>query len=127
MKSTLMVLFFLFSCGLYAQENVYNVQQYCIDEFPFAKGECDLQGTEYSFVFMNPVKKEVVLFLADNKIKYNIVKSQPFAADRNVTVYTLKSRDGEVQMKISEQDNKIEILHPERRIYLKIGRTTRLE
>lgn len=125
MKKLLLML--LVSSGIYAQENVYNVQQYCIDEYPFAKGECDTKGNEYSFVFMNRVKKEVVLFLADNKLKYTIIKNEPYSADRNFTIYTLKDKDGEVQMKINEQENKIEFLHPDRRIYLKVGRTTKLE
>jgi hypothetical protein len=41
------------SCSIYAQEQVFNVQRYCVDEKPFKQGECNISGNEYSFVFLD--------------------------------------------------------------------------
>jgi hypothetical protein len=35
---------------MYCQEQVFNVQRYCVDEVPLS-GECDISGNEYSCVF----------------------------------------------------------------------------
>ena len=52
-----LILMLLMSSGAFAQQRVYNVQQYLIDEKPFHKGEYDLKGNEYSFIFINNDKK----------------------------------------------------------------------
>ena len=36
-----------------AQEQVFNVQKYCVDELPIKKGQCDISGNEYSWVFLD--------------------------------------------------------------------------
>jgi hypothetical protein len=46
-------LFLLLSGSMYSQEQVFNVQRYCVDEVPFKSGECDISGNEYSFVFLD--------------------------------------------------------------------------
>jgi hypothetical protein len=33
--------------SIYAQEQVFNVQRYCVDEKPFKQGECNISGNEY--------------------------------------------------------------------------------
>jgi hypothetical protein len=43
----------LLSGSMYCQEQVFNVQRYCVDEVPFKSGECDISGNEYSFVFLD--------------------------------------------------------------------------
>tara|TARA_R110002110_G_scaffold7536_4_gene38247 strand:+ start:120154 stop:120306 length:153 start_codon:yes stop_codon:yes gene_type:complete len=42
----------LLSGSMYSQEQVFNVQRYCVDEVPFKIGECDISGNEYSFLLI---------------------------------------------------------------------------
>ena len=67
MKKILFIL--LLSSGVYAQQEVFNVQQYCVDVKPFKKGECNLSGNEYSFVFLDTKKKDVTFFFTNTKLK----------------------------------------------------------
>jgi hypothetical protein len=62
----------LLSGSMYSQEQVFNVQRYCVDEFPFKIGECDILGNEYSFVFLDKEKKDVVFFFTNMKLKYKM-------------------------------------------------------
>lgn len=119
------ILFLLLSGGLYAQEQVFNVQRYCIDEQPFRQGECNVAGNEYSFVFLDIQKHSVVLFLTATKMKYKIVDSGVFASDRNYTFYTLENEKGQVAMRINKQHTKIEFMYPNTHIYLTVGKSTK--
>ena len=119
------ILLLLISGGLYAQEQVFNVQRYCIDEQPFRKNECNVAGNEYSFVFLDIQKHSVVLFLTATKMKYKIVDSGVFASDRNYTFYTLENEKGQVAMRINKQHTKIEFIYPNTHIYLTVGKSTK--
>lgn len=116
------ILMLLLTSGLYAQKQVFNVQHYCIDEKPFAKGQCDIEGNEYSFVFLNQKKKEVVFFLTEIKFIYQIVSSKKTT---DQTVYLLKNDSDEVEMRINNKKTKIEFLSPNRHIVLKVGKSTK--
>ncbi|MFV5693747.1 hypothetical protein ACM55K_17125 [Flavobacterium sp. LT1R49] len=115
----------LITGGLYAQEQVFNVQRYCIDEEPFKKGECDRTGNEYSFVFLDTKKSNVVFFLTEMRLKYKIVKSGVFSFDPNYTVYTLENEKEQIEMRINKQNTKIEFLYPNNHIYLTVGKSTK--
>lgn len=119
------VLLLLFSGGLHAQEQVFNVQNYCIDEQPFKQGECNVAGNEYSFVFLDTQKHTVVFFLTSTKMKYNIVGSGVFAPDRNYTFYILENEKGQVTMRINKQHTKIQFMYPNSHIYLTVGKSTK--
>lgn len=119
------ILLLLLSGGLYAQEQVFNVQRYCIDEQPFRQGECNVAGNEYSFVFLDTQKHTVVFFLTATKMKYKIVDSGVFAPDRNYTFYTLENEKGQVAMRINKQHTKIEFMYPNTHIYLTVGKSTK--
>lgn len=116
------ILLLLMTSGLYAQKQVFNVQQYCIDEQPGKKSDCDISGNAYSFVFMDAMKKEVVLFLTDSKFKYQIVKSETHP---NYTSYTLNDGQSESVMQVNKQKNKIEFLSANRNVYLTVGKSTK--
>ncbi|HEX8269042.1 MAG TPA: hypothetical protein VF581_04045 [Flavobacterium sp.] len=113
----------LFTSGLFAQDQVYNVQKYCIDELPFVKGSCDISGNEYSFVFVDAKKKDVVLFIGGQKMQFKIVD---VTKDPASTKYKLTNTAGEVAMNINAQSTRMEFLFPERRIYLTTGKSTKL-
>ncbi|MFV8376037.1 hypothetical protein ACNQGC_12030 [Flavobacterium sp. GSP11] len=115
----------LITGGLYAQEQVFNVQRYCIDEEPFKKGECDRTGNEYSFVFLDTKKSNVVFFLTEMRLKYKIVDSGIFPLDRNYTFYTLENENEQVEMRVNQQHTKIEFLYPNNHIYLTVGKSTK--
>lgn len=115
----------LITCNTYAQEQVFNVQRYCIDEVPFKNGQCDQVGNEYSFVFLDTQKKEVVFFLTQMKMKYKIVKSGVFSPDPSYTVFTLENEREQIEMKLNRQNTKIEFLYPNNRIYLTVGKSTK--
>lgn len=119
------ILLFLLSGSLYAQEQVFNVQRYCIDEQPFRQDECNISGTEYSFVFLDFQKHTVVFFLTAAKMKYRIVDSGVFASDRNYTFYTLENEKGQVAMRINKQHTKIEFIYPNMHVYLTVGKSTK--
>lgn len=123
MKKTILML--LITGGMYAQEQVFNVQRYCIDEQPFKKGTCDITGNEYSFVFLDKKKSNVVFFLTEMKLKYKIIKSAVFSSDPNYTVYTLESEKEQLEMRINRQNTKIEFLYPNNHIYLTVGTSTK--
>ncbi len=123
MKKIIVLL--LLSGGMYAQEQVFNVQRYCIDEQPCRKGECDRAGNEYSFVFLDAKKSTVVFFLTDMKLKYTILTSAVFSSDPNYTVYTLANEKGQTEMRINQQHTKIEFLYPNNHIYLTVGKSTK--
>jgi hypothetical protein len=122
MKNVIMLLLLLTS-GVYAQRQVFNVQEYCIDEKPFRKGTCDISGNEYSFVFLDVSKQEVVFFLTELKFEYQIIGSN---SDSENTIYTLKNKTGETEMKVSNTKTQIEFHTPERHIYLTVGKSTKL-
>ncbi|MFV5701055.1 hypothetical protein ACM55F_04195 [Flavobacterium sp. XS2P12] len=111
--------------GMYAQEQVFNVQRYCIDEKPFRQGECNVAGNEYSFVFLDTKKRDVVFFLTATKMKYKIVDSGIFPLDRNYTFYTLENEQEQVEMRINKQHTRIEFLYPNNHIYLTVGKSTK--
>ena len=119
------ILLLLLSGSLYAQEQVFNVQRYCIDEQPFKKGECNTVGNEYSFVFLDTQKRTVVFFLTATKMKYKIVDSGVFALDKNYAFYTLENEKGQVEMRINTQNTKIEFLYPNTHVYLTVGKSTK--
>ncbi len=110
--------------GVFAQEKIYNVQHYCIDNKPFTSNDCDSQGNEYSFVFVDRSKNEVVLFLADNKITYTIVEEVKGKSTEAIG-YKLKNAQGLVEMSINPQKTRIEFLEPLRKITLKVGKSTK--
>ncbi|MDI6050034.1 hypothetical protein QLS31_09340 [Flavobacterium sp. XS2P24] len=123
MKKIIVLL--LLTSGLYAQEQVFNVQRYCIDEQPFKQGECNITGNEYSFVFLDTQKRDVVFFLTATKMKYKIVDSGIFSQDRNYTFYTLENENEQVEMRVNQQHTKIEFLYPNNHIYLTVGKSTK--
>ncbi|MDI5888186.1 MULTISPECIES: hypothetical protein [Flavobacterium] len=123
MKKIIVLL--LLTSGLYAQEQVFNVQRYCIDEQPFKQGECNITGNEYSFVFLDTQKRDVVFFLTATKMKYKIVDSGIFHLDRNYTFYTLENENEQVEMRVNQQHTKIEFLFPNNHIYLTVGKSTK--
>ena len=125
MKKILIML--LLSSGVYAQKKVFNVQQYCVDKAPFKKGDCDLSGNEYSFVFLDTKKKEVVFFFTDIKLKYKIVESHAENVKPNFTTYTLVNEKGTTEMKINKQKTKIEFIDASNHIYLTVGKSTKSE
>lgn len=123
MKKIIVLL--LLSGGMYAQEQVFNVQRYCIDEKPFKQGECNIAGNEYSFVFLDTQKRDVVFFLTATKMKYKIVDSGIVSQDRNYTFYTLENENEQVEMRVNLQHTKIEFLYPNNHIYLTVGKSTK--
>lgn len=125
MKKFLFIL--LLTSGVYAQHEVFNVQQYCVDLKPFKIGQCDLSGNEYSFVFLNTQKKEVVFFFTDTKLIYKIVETHQEKANPTVTSYTLVNEKGITEMKINKQKTKIEFIDTTNHIYLTVGKSTKAE
>lgn len=125
MKKFLFML--LLTSGVYAQKEVFNVQQYCVDTKPFKKGECDISGNEYSFVFIDTKKKEVVFFFTNIKLKYKIVKSHVEEVNPNLTSYALVNEKGTMEMKINKQKTKIEFNDATNHIYLTVGKSTKSE
>ncbi|MES2576885.1 MAG: hypothetical protein V4589_04690 [Bacteroidota bacterium] len=123
MKKIIVLL--LLTSGMYAQEQVFNVQRYCIDEQPFKQGECNITGNEYSFVFLDTQKRDVVFFLTVTKMKYKIVDSGILPQDRNYTFYTLENENEQVEMIVNQQHTKIEFLYPDNHIYLTVGKSTK--
>jgi hypothetical protein len=123
MKKIIVLL--LLSGGMYAQEQVFNVQRYCIDEKPFRQGECNIAGNEYSFVFLDTQKRDVVFFLTATKMKYKIVDSGIVSQDRNYIFYTLENENEQVEMRVNQQHTKIEFLYPNNHIYLTVGKSTK--
>lgn len=115
----------LISFSTYSQPQVFNVQQYCVDEAPFRKGQCDISGNEYSFVFMDTQKKEVAFFFTDMKFKYKITEVQSDTATGSVS-YSLTGDKGTLEMKINMPKTKIEFLYPDTHIYLTVGKSTKL-
>jgi hypothetical protein len=76
-----LILLLLMSGFMYAQEQVFNVQRYCVDALPFKTGECDIAGNEYSFVFLDKKKNDVVFFFTNLKLKYKIMNSVVYSPD----------------------------------------------
>ena len=120
-----LIFVFLLTGSIYAQEQVFNVQRYCVDEKPFKQGECNISGNEYSFVFLDTQKREVVFFLTATKMKYKIINSGVFSLDKNYTTYTLENEQEQVEMRINKQQTRIEFLYPNTRIYLTVGTSTK--
>ena len=116
----------LLSGSMYSQEQVFNVQRYCVDEVPFKTGECDISGNEYSFVFLDIKKNDVVFFFTNMKLKYKIMNSVVYAPDPNYVLYSLEKEKGTVDMKINKQHTKMEFLYPNNHIYLTVGKSTKL-
>lgn len=122
------LLFLLLICGsAFAQKQVYNVQQYCIDEKPFKKGDCDIIGNEYSFVFVDAEKKKVTFFLTSMKLNYDIKESYPDSSDKNFTYYVLQSPGVRTDMRVNQKGTEIEFIYPDKIIHLKTGKSTKLE
>ena len=117
----------LLTSGVYAQSEVFNVQRYCVDSKPFKKGDCDITGNEYSFVFLDNIKKDVVFFLTDVKIKYKILSSQAEGVNSDVITYILQNKTGITKMKISNKKTKIEFIDDFNHIYLTAGKSTKSE
>ena len=115
----------LLTSGVYAQQEVFNVQRYCVDSKPFKKGNCDITGNEYSFVFLDANKKDVVFFLTDIKIKYKIIASQAEESNSNAISYILENEKGITKMKIYNQKTKIEFIDAFNHIYLTVGKSTK--
>lgn len=120
------ILTLLLSGSMYSQEHVFNVQRYCVDKIPFKSGECDISGNEYSFVFLDTQKNDVVFFFTDMKLKYKIVDSSVYSLDPNYTLYILENEKGQVEMKVNKQNTKMEFLYPNNHIYLTVGKSTKL-
>lgn len=117
------LLFFWLTTLVYAQKQVFNVQQYCIDEKPLHQGDCDIKGNAYSFVFLDVKRSEVILFLSDIKFEYQIIASKK---DANDLLYALKKGVSHAEMRLSADRTKIEFLQPGRHIKLTIGKSTKL-
>ncbi|MEO5777207.1 MAG: hypothetical protein ABIQ27_09880 [Flavobacterium sp.] len=125
MKKFLFIL--MLTSGVYAQQEVFNVQQYCVDVKPFKKGECDISGNEYSFVFLDTKKKDVTFFFTDTKLKYKIMESHVDELNSNFMWYDLENEKGKMDMKINKQKTKIEFIDASNHIYLTVGKSTKLE
>ena len=126
MKKLLLIFVFLFAANAYSQDKVLNVQWYCVDEAPFKKGQCDISGNEYSFVFIDSKKKEVVFFFTGMKLKYQIVSAATDAKNPDFTVYHLLDKKTPVEMRINKKQTKVEFLYSNNRIYLTTGQSTKL-
>ena len=124
MKKLLFVLLFA-SAAVSAQKKVYNVQQYCIDEKPFERKTCDIEGNEYSFVFLDESKKEVTLFLSNTKMPFKIKSSVVSQADPQYRVYTILDEKGVYEMRLNRQGTKMEFHLPDNRIFLTVGASTK--
>lgn len=122
MKTLLLLL--LLTTGVYAQKQVFNVQHYCVDEKPLKQGQCDQKGNEYSFLFLDVPKKEVVFFLTNIKFQYQITATQSISG---YTVYKLQNDSGETTMKVNTAKTKIELLSPDSNIILTVGKSTKAE
>ena len=118
-------LLLLVSGAMYSQQQIFHVQRYCVDEKPFKKGACDISGNEYSFVFMDEKKKEVVFFFTDMKLEYKIVDSAVSTINPDYTHYTLENQSGQIEMKINKLKTKMEFLYPDKNIYLTVGKSTK--
>jgi hypothetical protein len=128
MRKLFFTMAFLLTVAIgHAQHQVYNVQWYCVDEKPFKKGQCDISGNEYSFVFVDNPKKQVTFFFTSMKLKYNITESYQDATDANYHYYVLENEKGRTDMRINKAGNKIEFIEPDKIIYLTAGKTTKLE
>ncbi len=108
-----------------SQKKVYNVQHYCIDQKPLAKGDCDISGNEYSFVFMDEAKKEVTLFLTSMKMPFTILSSNQSEVDPSFRVFAISDPRGTYEMRLNKTGTKIEFHLPENRIYLTVGASTK--
>lgn len=117
----------MFASGVYAQKEVFNVQHYCVDVKPFKKGQCDISGNEYSFVFLDTQKKELTFFFTNTKLKYKITESHIEQPNPNFTWYNLVNEKGNMEMRINKQKTKIEFIDATNHIYLKVGRSTKFE
>ena len=123
MKKLLFML--LFAGNLFAQKQVFNVQGYCIDEKPFKTGTCDIAGNEYSFVFLDREKKEVVFFLTSMKMKFTIVSEMTSEVNPDQTVFTIENENGRSEMRLNRAGTKIEFSFPDQKIYLTVGKSTK--
>lgn len=126
MKKLLIVFAVAFSAIGFSQQQVYNVQWYCVDQKPLKKKQCDISGNEYSFVFVDNAKKEVVFFFASMKLKFAIVDAYQDATDKNYRYYVLENENGRTDMRINKAGNKIEFIEPDKIIYLTVGKSTKL-
>ena len=119
----LVLMFLLMAFGANAQKQIYNVQQYCVDEAPFQSDKCDIKGNEYSFVFVDAKKDEVALYISDTKITFEIVAVK--TTERGF-IYTLKDQTGAVEMTINKAQDKIVFIGSTRHITLKVGKSTKM-
>ncbi|MCF6133408.1 hypothetical protein [Flavobacterium wongokense] len=125
MKKFLFILFL--TSGIYAQQQVFNVQQYCVDVKPFKKGECDISGNEYSFVFLDTAKKAVTFFFTNTKLEYKITDSHIEESNPDFTWFSLVNKENSMEMRINKQKTRIEFLDAGNHIYLTVGKSTKLE
>jgi hypothetical protein len=121
-----MAVAFTFAIG-HAQKQIYNVQWYCVDQKPFKKGQCDISGNEYSFVFIDVAKKQVAFYFTEMKLKYTITDSYQDTTDPTYRYYILENENGRTDMRVSKTGDKIEFIEPDKVIYLTVGKTTKLE
>jgi hypothetical protein len=121
-KMKKIILLLLFTSSAFAQQQVFNVQRYCIDEKPFKNGDCDQAGSEYSFVFLDIRQQNVGFFLTDIKLQYKITET---VAESGYMRYQLANAQGEAAMRINAAKTKIEFLYPDKMIYLAVGKSTK--
>lgn len=124
MKNWIAFLLLAFSATVFSQEKIYNVQWYCVDEKPFAAKQCDISGNEYSFVFLDEKKQEVVFFFTSMKIKYAI--SSVDKTDKGFARYDLIREGRPTEMRIYSSGKKIEFHDEDRLIELITGASTKL-
>lgn len=119
-----LILLLLLTSVAFAQQKVFNVQHYCIDEKPFKSGVCDQSGNEYSFVFLDIANQTVGLFLTDIKLKYKITKT---LTENGEMKYIIENAQGQAQMRINKPQNKIEFIDSDKVIYLTVGKSTKAD
>ena len=120
----ILLLMLTISTGLFAQDQIFNVQKYCISNKPTKNKGCDVSGNEYSFVFVDKAKNEVVLFISDTQFKYKIEEEINGTVSSSKS-YKLRNDQGVVTMIVDKSKTKIEFLEPTRRITLTVGKSTK--
>ncbi len=125
MKNLLLSLLLLISLSASAQSKVYNVQKYCVDELPFKKGECDLSGTEYSFVFVDSAQNKIGIQIAQQKLNFTILSSAVDPKTKEL-LYELKNPQGLAKLRISPNSKTIELIEARNRILLYFGASTKM-
>jgi hypothetical protein len=99
----------LLSGSMYCQEQVFNVQRYCVDEVPL---RLEIFQEMNIRLCSRQKKNDVVFFFTNMKLKYKIMKSVVYAPDSNYILYSLENEKGTVDMKINKQNTKMEFYIP---------------